>query len=457
MRELMNRKSLLLRLTVFTTFWLVSVLLYYPGGLSVDSFLVLEQANSGIISDGYSPIHILFVKALYNLQSSYFLVIAVGLLFYHTGIFLISYYLFRHSLKKTVLFSLFFLTFPPIAGIMGALWSDVTMASLFILFIGLILTSLEVDSNKVYFSILFISALVLFLGMSQRHNGAAAALPLCIFFSYSLISRLRTKKSYLLSFIIGIFINISFFVVATSINNLTSVDKKNYWRSVPLYDIAAISCSKKKLYFEQKIISETSLSNICSLYSKRSYLPLAFGEQVHAISDKEIYKGAPVYFIDSIVNLNEKIIANWLHAVFNNFGYYVYHRFSLMYSMLTGSQWGLWVPVYNEIPPNDFGVDESSTYSSLYFMLMRGFNSIPVLSYPISYLIISLFVFVISTKHLLRDNSERYFITLILSMSSITHFSGLFFFAVSSDYRYAHWIVLSGLLSSFLLLHPRRT
>ena len=161
------------------------VFLYFnPGAMSPDSFAILIQARTGIFEDGHPPLMAAIWRQIDGIVPG-----PIGMLVLHLALFYGGFYLiFRWGAQRYGYFivPVFFVVgmSPPIIGILGAIWIDITMAGFFIMAIGLFLAGYanQKDSRRV---MLLLSALVLAtLGLAVRHNGAAGAFPLIAFFIF---------------------------------------------------------------------------------------------------------------------------------------------------------------------------------------------------------------------------------------------------------------------------------
>lgn len=135
---------------------------------------------------------------------------------------------------------------------------------------------------------------------------------------------------------------------------------------------------------------------------------------------------------------------------------YFRHRADFFLALTTKHFGALWAPVFDTIYSNELGIVARDKVDSMVFDEIRSLSLNSMIFLPIAYVILALAVFSTSFVAILKKNSHsnRRLTTfaLAVSLSGLFHLLGVSVFAVSSDFRYSHWLIVSSLMSVALLL-----
>ncbi|ENM5922139.1 Uncharacterised protein [Vibrio mimicus] len=454
-------------LPCFLAFYFV-VQHFYPGAMSPDSINILTQARTGNISDSF-PI---FNVYLWKLLDQYVVegpagMLVLNMLLYYAGLFMTFYSLAKTYLRLSSLVCMLFGFFPPIIGILGAVWSDITLTSLLMFLLGLsVFTGFGAEPDtlskpvKVFVAIL--GLVIAFAAVSTRHNAAAAVIPIVFLFFSSFIPNknhaapLERFSRLLVVFLIATVVTVGLFVASKYINSEYTVEKKHFWRVTVLYDVAGISCRTQKDQLSEILESGKGLDNICGLYTPKSYIPLVFGEQIHELDAEKRFKGEPLKIRSGGDEINDSLFNYWVKAIIDNPMAYFRHRADFFLALTTKHFGALWAPVFDTIYSNELGIVARDKVDSMVFDEIRSLSLNSMIFLPIAYVILALAVFSTSFVAILKKNihSNRRLTTsaLAVSLSGLFHLLGVSVFAVSSDFRYSHWLIVSSLMSVALLL-----
>jgi hypothetical protein len=426
---------------------------FYPGAMSDDSFAILSQARSGVLSDGHPPLLALVWGVMDRWIPGPAGLLFLNLFLFYGGLFLTFLWASREGHGKPLAPMLVVGFYPPVTAILGVIWIDITMAALFMASLGVFLTGC--GCKKGWHRVLLTVA-ALFLaanGLAMRHNGAAAALPLLIYFFFALAEVRQGKiKKLFISTLVGVSLCLVLIVTWSALYAQLTEVKRNLWRQIVLYDIAGISFHEGKNLFADGLLRSGGFEDIRVLYTPRSYIPLVLGEQVHALPGDAVVAAHKLELNADDPALNKKLASNWISAIEEHPFSYLKHRFNFFVSLTTRSPWGLWTTLYERIPPNDFGVPERKrAEGSIYFSFVRllsrgGFFFVPI--YYICFSLIMLFPTWVSAS---RRGSSLCYLAFFLYLSGLFHMGALFFVAASSDSRYSHWMILATVLATALL------
>ena len=431
---------------------------FAPGAMSPDSLSILGQARSGVFEDGHPPL----VTAVWRLLDR---AVAgpVGMLLLHLSMFYGGLFLiFRATLQRHgllgILACLCIGLFPPLLGILGVIWIDITMAGLYLLALGCWLSLLD-PHRRAALLVLPIMA----LAIATRHNAAAAALPLLTLFMLRSPAAGKVWTGSIARAVGWGTIATVLLFFGTKWLSAQFVDQpRHLWRAAALYDIAGASHYEDRNLFHPGVLVDSSLDEIHRLYSPRSYFPLMTGDQIHVPPGTPPVKGKPLELDTSNANLSEVLGRNWLEVIQQHPQAYLRHRIDFFMSMIKREPWGLWAPYFDMIYPNQLGIAERRVARSTeIFWHIRWLSISSRLFEPLPYLVISalLFLPVFGLGLMLRDRLLQ--ASGALYASGVFHMGGLFFFAVTPDFRYSHWLltataVASGLLALFLSTYLSR-
>ncbi|MCX2532817.1 hypothetical protein OQ486_04885 [Plesiomonas shigelloides] len=441
---------------------------FYPGAMSPDSFNILSQVRTNNISDAFPIFNIFLWRLLeqYTVQGPAGILI-FNVLLYYAGVFMVFYSLAKKHLILSSIACALFVFFPPIIGVLGAVWSDITLSSLLIFLFGLsVFSGFRARSDtlcklaKVFVAIF--GLVIAFAAISTRHNAAAAVIPIVFLLFYSLLSNktytslFELFRRLFLLFLMATVVTMGLFVASKYINNKYTVEKKHFWRVTLLFDIAGISCKTKTDYLSAILESGQGLDNICGLYTPKSYIPLVVGEQIHELDPTIRFKGVPLRIRFGGDEINEILFNHWIRVIIDNPMAYFSHRADFFLALTTKRFGALWAPVFDAIYSNDFGILVRDKVDSILFDEIRSLSINSMIFVPIVYFILASAVFLISFVAILKKNSHcnvrLVIFALSASLSGLFHLLGVSVFAVSSDFRYSHWLIVSALISVVLLL-----
>lgn len=426
---------------------------FAPGAMSQDSFVILSHARSGVYSDSHPPLMSLIWSVVDKVIPGPLGILLMNLGLFYGGLLLIFLRLVqRCGFIAAPLFVIVGL-YPPVIALLGVIWIDLTMAAVFVFAIGLFL-SVRLDKDwkrrRNAFSAIFVLILIS-VGLSLRHNGPAAALPLFVFVFYC--STFAQKKTWIRlasSLMLGILVTILCFLGSRQIQSSLVAEKTHLWRVGAVYDIAGTSYYEGKYLFNDSILSGGRV-DIETLYSPRSYTPLTLGQQIHALPGQPEKFGNKAELNLADPNLNKLLFDNWVFAIMNYPCSYLKHRYAVFSSLVTRSPWGFWSAIYDRIPPNNMGIPEMYAKDSTYFSFVRRLIG-TFIFVPVVYLFLSLVMVGPVLYYSIKKNSEPLALSATLYLSGLLHMVGLFFFAASGDTRYSHWMVLATVLATAVLL-----
>ena len=434
---------------------------FSPGALSPDSLSILAQARSGIFEDGHPPLMAAIWRLVDRLVPGSIGMLVLNLGLFYGGLFLI----FRWAATRyqVGVWPAFLVVgvFPPIIGILGAIWIDVTMAGFFLAALGVFLAGSTRPEKGPRIGIFLVALLLAALATAVRHNGAAGAFPLIALFLFqSVRTGARTLPRLAVATIGGLVVTLLLFLGTKQVSTWSVDVQRHFWRVAAIYDIAGTSYQENAYLFYPDVIQDGSLDNVRKLYSPRSLTPLLLGQQVHALPWQRMEKGKPIELKLSNPSLNQRLLSNWMDVIVNHSAAYLTHRYDVFASLVTRSPWGLWGPVFDAVYPNDMGIAERPVKDSAYFAYIKLLALQSLIFVPLLYLILSAFAVLPALVFGLRFQNHTLLVASALYGSGLAHMGGLFFLAASADFRYSHWMITTTVLATSLvaleLVHARR-
>lgn len=452
MRSIVKAKVLPAVLFVLLAVLAAQVYLHFaPGAMSPDSLSILGQARSGVFEDGHPPLVTAVWRAVDRAIPGPAGMLVLHLAMFYGGLFLV----FRACLPQhgvaVLPVALAVGLYPPLLGILGAIWIDITMAGLYLLALGCWLSFLDAGHRV---RALVPTLLLTALAVASRHNAAAAAFPLLSLFL------LRDAppgggwwKAGARSVALGAVATVTLFAGGKWVSAQFVDQPRQLWRAAALYDIAGASHFENRDLFHPGVLTRSSLDEIHRLYSVRSYFPLMTGDQIHVLPGEAPVRGMPLELDTSNPRLNEQLARNWREVVLGHPRAYLRHRSEFFVSMVRREPWGLWVPFFDAIYPNELGVPPRQGVEPTFaFSQVRWLSATSRLFEPLPYLVLGVLLFapVLAFGLKLRDKLLQ--ASGALYASGVCHMGGLFFFAVTPDFRYSHWLLTATALATALLL-----
>lgn len=445
-----NQALQLLLLGVIATLAAQVYLHFTPGAMSPDSISILSQARSGVFEDGHPPLLTGIWRALDRLAPGPIGILLLHLLMFYGGLF----FIFRAAIGRQGLLVVGVCalvgSYPPLLGILGVIWIDITMAGLFLLAVGCWLSSGTSRFPRSGFLLAFV---LVTLGISARHNAAAAAFPLLALFMLKQSAAGRaTLMTVARAAAIAAIATLLLFIGGKWTSAQFVDQPRHLWRAAALYDIAGASHYENRDLFRSGVLLRPSLDEIHRLYSPRSYFPLVTGQQIHGRPDAAVTPGMPLQLDTGNSQLDTVLRQNWADVILEHPAAYLHHRFEFFTSMVRREPWGLWVPFFDAIYPNELGIQErAGTVPSLAFFHIHNLSQTSRMFEPLPYLLLSVLLFlpVLALGLALADRLLQ--TAGALYASGVCHMAGLFFFAVTPDFRYSHWLITATAIASGLL------
>lgn len=427
---------------------------FAPGAMSPDSISMLSQARSNIFEDGHPPFVTWVWQWLDRVVPGPEPLLVLHLALFYGGLFLVFTALAPKYGWPVLPACAAVALWPPVVAILGAIWTDITMASFFLAAAGLWLHGAGSRSSARSFWLSALALAGIALAVASRHNAAAAAYPLLALFVLPACMRRTTPgRALAASLAIGALLTGAMFAVTKQVSARLVDQPRHLWRAAALYDIAGTSFFAGQDLFRPGLAPNASMASIRGLYSPRSYFPLALGEQIHAIGATQAPQRFPALEFDTTLpDLNARLLENWREVIVHHPREYLRHRTEFFDSMVHRKPWGLWAPMFDVIYRNDLGVEERpQTHDSWYFAQVRELSATSPMFEPFAYLVIAGLLVVPVLLVGLRQGDRTLLTAAALYGSGLAHAAGVFAVAVTPDFRYSHWTITATALATALV------
>lgn len=413
---------------------IASIAAYFPGLMTNDSFLQLEQARTGIFSDLHPPVMAFVWRFVDMVVAGPFGMLVLQTTIYWGAIALIMWHLWhRHWVTPLAIAIIGF--WSPSFSMLGFIWKDIQMTASFAMAIAL--TLLAIDHKRQW---PLVPAMVFLLyGTALRHNAVFAAFPIVVWWGWLLTSNL---KPLILRGAAVIVITIGMMLVPRMITPSLATVHVHPSQQLFLYDLAGIS-----------VLTD---NNLLPLHYQPFLLP------VRTLKEKynPTHVGCFLWGSDTKTNLLlspdsqafEMLKKQWLHAVLGHKKAYLQHRLDVFATQLG---WGPY-RLFSYLKPTreyraDCGVswDPSRFSRGIFDYYDRIQDSI--LFKPYLYLIILLGSFAFSLRGALKR--ERLpLLAMVFSLSGLMNLCPYFLISIGFDLRFSHWSIVCACLALAVLV-----
>src|SRR3990167_7433402 len=362
---------------VFLGLFLLNLLIFWPGQISLDSIVQLKEAMMGIYSDHHPPIMALFWR--------YLLVVfpyTSGLFIFHMLLLYSSCLIFIRALKEypAKCVYLFYPLFPPIFLYSSMIWKDVGFA----------------------FSFLFVSAAITYFVM---HN----------------------KKPNMLQLFFILFI---LFYVLNQFNNflVPQAKKCDSWKFVKIYDLAGISLDLNRPIFPDYILNYKNFS-FDLVKEKFNY---------ERVDDIVFNADSPIPRVETEENRTQ-LLSLWKETVFRHPVSYLKHRFRNWIRIIFAKPLEkLDTLDFNQFETFSWFAklqSKGSILAKLVFFLLKAFR------YLFSFIFVFIFMIFYLFLGFAKRKSRLGFILLMMNCAALTLVLVLSLFSMASLLRYVYMSV----------------
>ncbi len=412
--------------------WFVFFVYCYPGFMSYDSGVQLEQAR-GLqpMTNWHPPVMAVLWKLCDSIVAGPLLMLVI-----QSGALLVGIYLIlRRQLsdRGAALAAVLILLSPPVIPPMGVIWKDSQMAGFLMLAIALLARQTRAS--------IVAGCVLVWLGSAQRHNAAAATLPIVVLL-FVWKDGITGWKRYAIASGVWLAITIS----AAMANRLLADQNEDVFASLAMNDIAGVSCFQHG-YTDADIRADAPglpwqqdtdlIERTCKVYAPNAtWLDLA--------GDGGVFR------YPTTPEESAAVAAGWRNMIVKHPVAYLRHRFAVFLAELRitiRDNFYLW-PSFTDSAERSKRLEHDGAHSWLQSAWMKVLVKLAFT--PVYWAWI---YFVLGLIVLWLCRRERVALTVVLS--GVMCEAGLFIAAPAIDYRYSHWMVTCTIVAAVYYVAAR--
>jgi len=421
--------------------WLLFLLATYPGTMSIDSFDQLKEARAGFYTDSHPPAMAALWALTDHVVRGPFGMLAIQSAALLVGLALILWRAFRPIVAAAITAALFL--YPPICSPLAVIWKDCVMAGGLVLGIALI-TSVGRRAR-------IAGLVVLMLATAMRYNAFAATLPLIV-----LLFEWRPGMKWLPRYAIAVAAWLAITVVAMGLNGVLTDRQMHFWASsFALVDITGTVAKTADTLPDSELgplLAPTEIE-VASDYQaalRSHYRTCDFVTLIGrppALWDVQL--GGDVPLAD---DKRDAIAHAWWQIVSGHPGGYINYRldsFADVLGMHAAFRGTTVLPRHwqNKAALETFGIEQGDPpLAKTAESIAQWTGRRTPLYRPWFYALLAL---------ALLWWARRYREVLAVLLSGLVMESSLVILAVTPDYRYSHWLVITTCLGLVLLVANR--
>ena len=423
----------------------LTIFLFQPGYVDLDSASQLRESRSGIYDDWHPVLMAWTWSHVDKVCPGPLCMFLLQITLYWFGLATFAGFVSTRPMYKTLFLLIGF--FPPTFMISASVLKDILMGVSFLTGSGLIF----IANEKKSIGRLLAGVAVLGYGMMLRHNAVVAAIPLLIYAGYVYTKLnpffLTNIPTSWRSIAIGCFLLLILFISGRVWSSSITTVKKYPYQQIMLHDLVGISLRlKENLVPKYMAISEQpSMKDLRNLYSPRGvnhlYWPDFTNIHYKILEDQEL--------------VND-LTATWVKTVIEHPRAYFIERYVVFTSFLNVQNKNNCGPYYYEesiYKPKGYYNPEGNTYSDNP-VTNSVFGWVEPLRTGILYrnwlYFFALGVITLSSLFTLKKTTMG--ITLALGSSGFLYSAAYFFVATACDFRMIYWSALATLFSVPILL-----
>jgi hypothetical protein len=408
--------------------------LYYPGAMTWDAKYVYQDIAKGFYGDWQSPV----MTWLWGLidpiapgSASMFLLIATT---YWLGFALPSIALAMHGHRSALLLP-FLALMPPAFVFVGTIWRDVPSSSCWMIAAGIVFIVAD-GPSPVKISAQLLALALVALGVLLRLNALIAA-PIMVTYVVwpNRFSLRRTALVYVPAAII-LFLTVQFVYYG-----VLGATRQNALQSIMIFDLGGISHFARENQYpvEWSEAENAQLRDSC-----------------YQSTDWDIYwRLEPCQFVMQKIEHEKGLFGTpaipkaWFTAVLHHPLAYLEHRSAFMWNFLAGSNLTMWVADI-EHPPQKVFLDRSA-FTAL-VALHDVLKSTPLFRAG-SWLLLCMAVCAFAWR---RGDTREGAFAIGTCGSAVIYVLSYYPVGVASDFRYAYWAVVAGLVGAVVVAATSR-
>jgi hypothetical protein len=398
--------------------WLVFLVYCFPGYMSYDSGVQLEQAR-GLqpMTNWHPPVMAHLWKLCDAIIAGPFLMLVL-----QSGALLVGMYLIlRRQLSErgAALAAALILISPPVITPMGVIWKDSQMAGF--LMLGIALLARQTRASIVA------GCVLVWLGTAQRHNAAAATLPILVLL-FVWKDGIAGWRRYALAGAVWLAITIS----AAMANSLLAEQNEDVFASLAMNDIVGV------IRFQPGYTDADVRADAPGLPWKQDTDLVKRAHKLYAANMTwlDVAGEDGVFWYPKTPEHSAAVAAAWRNMILEHPLAYLRHRVSVFLAELRITKrhnFYIWA-AFTDYPDRSARLKHDASFS---WMQLAWIDALVLLAHTPVYWAWIYYVLGLILVWLCRRDR----VALTVAVSGIMCQSGLFIAAPAIDYRYSHWMV----------------
>jgi hypothetical protein len=430
------RRELLLMLAIGVLGFTSVVLVSWPGFMSPDSVVQLQQARSLAFTDDHPPLMaLLWAVPDAVVKGPIGMLILLNLIYWGALVACFRRFPLPSPLRVVCLIVTGFL--PPLYVNLGVIWKDILMQGALLALLASCLAFEQTRRKWALGAAVFWSA----IAIGSRHNASAAVWPLLALTAaahprLASLSRVRRAAAALAtSLVLTVCIH-----QALVIGFRPFARQTHFWQTTVLFDLAGMSLVENEVLFDRDVGSLRDGATVADI--ARDYDP-----RFHLSMYRCPKRGCrPLLALVDDPEKRALLARNWLSAITEHPLGYLRHRV-IVYRHVIGLE-AQPVITFPIIVRNPWGYAlQPSQIRDVAVRFINSLLSTPLFS-PWVYLLICCAALVLGGIVLARGGSA---LPLALSASGLLYHATFFLLAGSPDYRYSLWTMMCAVLAIYAL------
>ena len=411
----------------------ITVAAFYPGIASIDTIAQYEQGLAGRFNDHHPPLMAWLWSVLGHVAGgpSTMLVLHVALVW--SGLWLFADGAVRRGLRHAWLLVLAgFL--PPIIGIEGMIWKDVSMAAALLFVTGLLYRA-SAHGSRAGGWVAAMTVAILFYATAVRANAPAATGPIAVYWAACVFPQVRVRTAIR----VGIGVLALLLLVQWGIDTrVLHARRMHASQMIETFDLAAIRCAGGDATIPPAFVrDDADAKALCDAFDPRlvDFLYFDHDSPLQMNTDHSALRALGRAWRQAIVAFPDTYIAHRWRAFTSLLGFGVPDAPRL-----------LWNP-YSV--PNGYGITFTpNAITGAIGVAVAFANALGLYNGAAWLLLAGAVVWLSWRQRTRRDNTAA----ATLAVSAIGYTLPYFFIAIAPDYRYIYWTIIATTIAALLTL-----
>ena len=398
--------------------------------MSFDSVVQYQQAFTGVFTDHHPPLMAWLWSKTNAIQDG-----PAGMLALHAALMWSGLWLFGEGAAMRGMRAAWLLPllgfFPPIIGIEGLIWKDVSMAAALLFATGIAYRA-SAGGARAGWVAATVSLVAIFYAMAVRSNAPAAVGPVLVYWLYCVFPRLSARAAIRAGAVVLVLLLLVQWGVDT---RLLHARRDHVSQFLETFDIAAIQCAGGDATIPAAFAHEAPGTTLCDAFDPRVvdklYAAKVVGESTDRTALRELGRA-------------------WRRAIAGSPGKYLAHRWRVFSALLgidvPDTSRLLWFP-YSIA--RFYGLSFTFTANAITNAIGDGvtYANMANLYSGVVWVLLATAIALIAWRH---RRTRGFSIEGALAASALCYLLPYFFVALAPDYRYFYWTIVASSVAALL-------